>query len=123
MVHIKADEGFVLTNGYEFVKEVYAPDGQETAWVSAPDYLVPENGVARYSRWGIIKAIEKRGLADAFDEYLKSDNRAFRSFYGPEWFESTDERFVEMVKTIQQSFGLTDKQIAEILSESLYDEN
>lgn len=117
-----SDVGYSLANEQgALLDEAIVPAGTQISIVETS--IVGSGIVSRYSRWGVIKAIEKRGLADLFDEYLKNDNRAFRSFYGPEWFEASDARFQEMVKTIQRLFELTDEQVAEILSESLYDEN
>lgn len=120
LVRTYSDDGVKIERDGVRYDEAVDPADSGRVYIETDE---PVGEPVRYSRWGIIKAIEKRGLADAFDEYLKNDNRAFRSFYGPEWFEANDERFREMVKTIRRSFELTDAQIAEILSESLYDEN
>lgn len=74
----------------------------------------------KYSRWGIIKALEKRGLADAFDAYLDANKAAFRRFYGPSFFAADDPDFKEMLKTLQGAFKLTDEDVAAILAESPY---
>lgn len=79
-----------------------------------------EGEMMKYSRWGIIKALEKRGLADAFDAYLDANKAAFRRFYGPSFFAADDPDFKEMLKTLQGAFKLTDEDIAAILAESPY---
>lgn len=77
-------------------------------------------GAMKYSRWGIIKALEKRGLADAFDAYLDANKAAFRRFYGPTNFRADDADFKEMIKTLQGAFKLSDEDVAAILAESPY---
>lgn len=72
----------------------------------------------KFSRWGIIKALEKRGLADAFDAYLDANKAAFRRFYGPQFFAADDADFKDMLKTVQAAFKLSDDDIAAILNES-----
>lgn len=74
----------------------------------------------KYSRWGIIKALEKRGLADQFDAYLMANKAAFRRFYGPSYFRADNTDFKEMLSTLQKEFSLTDADIAAILAESPY---
>lgn len=82
-----------------------------------------EGGAMKYSRWGIIKALEKRGLADSFDAYLDATPAAFRRFYGPQFFRADDADFKEMLKTLQVAFKMTDADIAAILAESPYIED
>ena len=74
----------------------------------------------KYSRWGIIKALEKRGLADQFDAYLAENKAAFRRFYGPNYFAADDADFKATLATLQVAFKLTDADIAAILTESPY---
>ena len=125
MKKITADEGKVYTNGETYGREIYLPDSADASeWCQADESIVPKDGgVTKYSRWGIIKALEKRGLADAFDAYLDSNNVAFRRFYGPQFFLADDADFKEMLKTLAAAFKLTDADIAAILAESPYIED
>lgn len=120
MIKLKADENKLYTNGSMVGRYVILPDSADvSAW-----YQIDESEVGKepmkYSRWGIIKALEKRGLADAFDAYLDANKAAFRRFYGPQFFAADDADFKEMLKTLQGAFKLSDEDIAAILAESPY---
>ena len=125
MQKLIADDGKVYTNGETCGKEVVLTDEANPAkWWQIDETSAPQDGGAlRFSRWGIIKALEKRGLADAFDAYLDSNKAAFRRFYGPQFFRADDADFKEMLKTLQGAFSMTDADIAAILAESPYIED
>lgn len=97
-----------------------AVDPADAGRVYAETYEPIEGESMKYSRWGIIKALEKRGLADQFDAYLAENKAAFRRFYGPNYFAADDADFKAMLTTLQGAFKLTDADIAAILAESPY---
>lgn len=123
MVKLTADDGKVYTNGETYGREICLPDSADSSvW-----YQIEESEAGKepmkYSRWGIIKALEKRGLADQFDAYLTANNAAFRRFYGPSYFRADNTDFKAMLSTLQKAFSLTDADIAAILAESPYTED
>ena len=123
MVILTADEGKVYTNGETYGREIYLPDSADaSAWWQIDESEAGKD-VMKYSRWGIIKALEKRGLADAFDAYLDATPAAFRRFYGPQFFRADDADFKEMLATLAAAFSLNDADIAAILAESPYTED
>ena len=115
---IIADEGRAIRRigGNDVFDSVSVPLSMKDGWEDCEK----EVDCMKYSRWGIIKALEKRGLADAFDSYLAENKAAFRRFYGPNYFAADDSDFKAMITTLQGAFKLTDADIAAILAESPY---
>lgn len=117
---ISADESMLLRRiGSDVcVKDVSLASGDiADNWEEVSDVNI------KYSRWGIIKALEKRGIADQFDAYLDATPAAFRRFYGPQFFRADDADFKEMLATLAAAFKMTDADIAAILAESPYTED
>ena len=113
----KGESGFVEVRQIDIPREVKSDE--LNYYIELP-IGTNYGGVMKYSRWGIIKALEKRGLADAFDSYLAEKKAAFRRFYGPNYFAADDADFKAMLTTLQGAFKLTDADIAAILAESPY---
>lgn len=121
MKQLVAEEGKVYTDGEIYGREICLPDSVDASVFRQVDESeMPKENQMKYSRWGIIKALEKRGLADQFDAYLTANKAAFRRFYGPQFFLSDDADFKEMLKTFQDAFSLSDDYVAAILAESPY---
>lgn len=117
--HAHSDDGFVISDEEGDYEEAFWGVDTNRSF-SETDRKIMNWKPMKYSRWGIIKALEKRGLADAFDAYLDANKAAFRRFYGPNYFAADDADFKAMLTTLQGAFKLTDADIADILTESPY---